>query len=133
MMVEYYNRGRLSSLLQATVVVLLWKFCPEVCWQKVSSRLTLKPLCLISSSQDADYRETVQACTCILLCVRDSTTVHLPPQICRYAQSHYCATQCNRIVGRLLLQSFMYMASLETDSKKNNSADSATKFYSWYY
>lgn len=66
-------------------MVLLWKFCPKVCWQKVNSRLMLKLLlCLISSSQDADYRDTVQACTYILLCARDSTAVHLPTQIYRY-------------------------------------------------
>lgn len=119
-------------------MVLLWKFCPEVCWQKVSSSLTLKPLCLISSSQDADYRETVQARTYILLCVRDSTAVHLPPQIYRYAQSHYCAAQCNRIVGRVLLQCWsMYKASLKTEDKMNKSAPlhftlgALGKWYSW--
>lgn len=50
-------------------------------------------VCLISSSQDADYRATtVETCTYILVCVRDGMAVNLPPWHHRYAQSHYYAT-----------------------------------------
>lgn len=96
--VELQKSVRLSSLAEvSTVVLLVWVLCSQPQPHTV-------PLCLISSSQAADYRETVLACTCILLCVRDSMAVHLRPQHRRYAQSHYYATHCNRIGGIFLQQ-----------------------------
>lgn len=120
MMVEEQYIVRLSSLAEgSTVVLLVWMLWPEVSWQRASRSLHTVPLCLISSSQDADYRGTVQACTFILLRVRDSMDVHLPPQRRRYAQSHYYATHCNRIAGRFLLQHCsVCTASLDTDGNR---------------
>lgn len=115
---------------------LRWQKCPQWChWcgyfsmkspgrQPFSACTLCHCACLISSGQDADYKETVQACTYILLCVRDSMAVHLPPQHHRYAQSHYFAPHFNRIVSRFLLQyCSMYAASLETDGNRSRDAD----------
>lgn len=115
---------------------LRWQKCPQwYCWcgcfglkylgrQPASACTLCHCACLISSGQDADYKETIQACTYILLCVRDSMAVHLPPQHHRYAQSHYFAPHFNRIVCRFLLQyCSVYAASLETDGNRSRGAD----------
>lgn len=105
------------------------KFCPAVhssvadvdalAWSLLAESQLQLALCHCTLSPAARMliTETVQACTNILLCVRDSMAVHLPPQqIC--SKSLLC--HCNRIVGRFLLQCCsMYTASLETDGNRS--------------